>query len=164
MSQTGLITISDYARHRGVSQPTVSVAVRQGRISYVEINGRKMIDPEQADREWVENSRPRPKSGKRAPDDIRVVPATYDEARTQREIAEAQISALKAAELAGDLVRVGDVRAKTAKVFAGIRETFLQMPSRIVPLLAAASGADEMDLILRREINDALRSVAEADE
>ena len=55
-----LVSFSAYARHVGVSQPTISNAVKHGRLaaSVVTANGRRWIDRELADLEWS-TARPR---------------------------------------------------------------------------------------------------------
>jgi hypothetical protein len=45
-----LMTQAEYARHRGVSRPAVNKAVRRGKIPVHVENGRKLIDPAEADR------------------------------------------------------------------------------------------------------------------
>ena len=88
-----------------------------------------------------------------------VIPAndeSHDQARTRREIAEANLAELKLAELRGDLVRAADVRAALSRRAASLRESFLQLPARVVPLLAADPAPDSMDKILRAEIIAAL--------
>lgn len=87
---------------------------------------------------------------------------THDQARTRREIAEANLAELKLRELRGALVRISDVKADNAKLLVSLRETFLQLPARVVPLLVAAPDAASMDRVLREEIATALRLVAEA--
>jgi hypothetical protein len=54
-----LMTQAEYARSRGLSRAAVCIAIREKRISTVEgLNGRKMLDPDIADREWDENTDP----------------------------------------------------------------------------------------------------------
>lgn len=89
---------------------------------------------------------------------------SHDQARTRREIAEANLAELKLMELRGDLVRAAAVRAAAAKRYAGLRDSLLQLPARVVPLLIANPDASAMDKILRSEIVaalDALTSRAE---
>lgn len=86
---------------------------------------------------------------------------TYEEARRRREAAEAQRAELQLAELRGDLVRAADIRAALSRRVASLRESFLQMPSRVVPLLVAQPQAEQMDRVLRDEILLALGQVTE---
>lgn len=95
-----------------------------------------------------------------------VVPAndeSHDQARTRREIAEANLAELKLAELQGDLVRAGAVRTAIAKRAAALREALLQMPSRLVPILAADPDPGRMDQALRAEIVAALQQISAGD-
>jgi|CXWL01.1.fsa_nt_gi hypothetical protein len=88
---------------------------------------------------------------------------SHDQARTRREIAEANLAERKLAELNGDLVRAADVRAALSKRAAALRESFLQLPARVVPLLVAEATAASMDRILRAEIVAALAQLTEAE-
>ena len=95
-----------------------------------------------------------------------IVPAndeSHDQARTRREIAEANLAELKLAELQGDLVRAGAVRTALAKRAAALREALLQMPSRLVPILAADPDPGRMDQALRAEIVAALQQISSSD-
>lgn len=88
---------------------------------------------------------------------------SYHVAKTLREAAEARIAQLKLAELRGDLIRVDAVRAEWARILAGLREAFLQMPARVVPLLVSAADAQAMDELLRDEISLVLRTVSQGE-
>jgi DNA-binding transcriptional MerR regulator len=88
---------------------------------------------------------------------------THDEARTRREIAEADLAELKLAELQRVLVRADAVKSERDREHAMVREAFLQLPARLVPLLVAADGAADMARILQQGITDALRMLSEAD-
>jgi hypothetical protein len=60
---SGSISLADYARHRRISPPAVTKAVKRGqlRASVELVNGQpKIRDIAQADQEWASNVRPRP--------------------------------------------------------------------------------------------------------
>ena len=86
---------------------------------------------------------------------------SQDQARTRREIAEANLAELRLRELRGDLVRVEKIKAQHQRRVAAMREAFLQLPARVVPLLLADSSATALEVTLKREINAALRQVTE---
>lgn len=94
--------------------------------------------------------------GERADDE------SHDQARARRERAEADLAELKLAELRGELVRATAVRAAIARQAAGLREALLQMPSRLVPILAADPDPGRMDMALRAEIVSALQQITGA--
>ena len=104
-----------------------------------------------------------PESEHVAPPDEYLHGESHDAARTRREIAEADLAELKLRELRGELVRLADVRGQYARLLASIREAFLQMPARVVPLLAEGSTPEGIDMILRREINSTLQILVDAD-
>lgn len=165
-----LISKSEYARRRGCTEGAVRRAVRDGRIAL--IDGK--VDPVAADAQWTRNTRVR--AGSRASDDAHLVaggsPAARDDddgnagywtAKSKREAAEAAIAELKLAEMQGDLVRVQDVRAAHARRLTAARETLLQLPARVVPLLIADPTPAAMDRLLRAEIVATLAVLSSAD-
>ena len=81
---------------------------------------------------------------------------SYNESRARREAAEANLAELKLAQERGELVLAVDVRQAMAKRAAGLRESLLQLPARVVPLLAANPDPGAMDQVLRAEIVAAL--------
>jgi hypothetical protein len=87
----------------------------------------------------------------------------YRQAQAQQRVYEAKLAELEYRQRIGKLVLVDDVRAEHARLLAMIRETFQQLPLRVVPLLAAQPEPASMDSILRREIATALTSIAQAD-
>lgn len=87
----------------------------------------------------------------------------YRQAQAQQRVYEAKLAELTYRERIGKLVLVDDVRAEHARLLAMIRETFQQLPLRVVPLLAAEPDAAAMDAVLRREIASALHSIAHTD-
>ena len=105
---------------------------------------------------------PAPPAPARA-DPVHTNDETQDQARTRREIAEANLAELKLRELRGELVRVAEVKARNSRLLVSLRETFMQFPARVVPMLVATPDAAAMDRVLRDEIATALRLVAEAD-
>lgn len=158
---------SEYARRRGVSHEAVRKAIARKRISAIERDGRKWIDPELADIQWARNTRgvvrmpvaqdqSAPKA--QAPE----VAALYDitEARARREHHEANLAAMREArEAAGLLPRDGVVRAATE---AGA--IFRQAVERIASLgteLAAESDPVKIRVRLEAVLRDALNEAAE---
>jgi hypothetical protein len=85
-----------------------------------------------------------------------------DEARTRREISEANISEMREGELRGDLIRMSAVKATLASVFATTRDALLQIPARLAPLLAADADPANVQNTLHAEIHQALMTLAGA--
>lgn len=104
-----------------------------------------------------------PPPAARMPEPMPDLEESHDQARTRREIAEANLAELKLSEQRGELVRAAAVRAALAKRAAALREGFLQLPARVVPLLAADPVPSSMDRILRSEIVAVLAQLTEAD-
>lgn len=154
------ITLTAYAKRRGVSVASVSKAVTSGRLSSSvvrdESGAPKIGDVQLADREWTANTRPRIDHPPATPSDtrsgspVRTGPneiPDYNESRALREAAAARREAALAdmAELdrderKGELVSVDEARADVIDKFAIVRTRLLGVPSRVaqrMPHLAA---------------------------
>jgi phage terminase Nu1 subunit (DNA packaging protein) len=129
------------------------------------------MESEAAATGWMlANVRPDPRTRHEAPPhrhlndgprlDAPAAPPDYHSARARREQAEAETAELKLRELRGELVRVDKIQSAHQRKVSAMREAFLQLPSRIVPLLLADSSPEAVDAVLKREISAALRQVS----
>lgn len=175
MAKPALLSPAAYARHRasrglvGSSRESVRKAVAEGRITL--IDGK--IDPTVADIQWAANTRARVRNAGSDPAPIAPQPAagpiiandadprvSYEEARRRRELAEASIAEMKQAELAGDLIRIDAVRHALSSKVSAMRDSFLQIPSRLSPQLAATNDSIEIARLLEGEIRQALEQIS----
>ncbi len=152
-----LITLREYARRRGCTEGAVRKAVRTGRIAL--IDGK--IDPVAADAQWARNSRRRVNSrpSERQGDQAAQKHSSWDglmEDRARRERAEADMAELRAAELRRELVRESEVRASISRRLVALRESILQIPARLAPVLAAESDPMRCQECLQAELVQAL--------
>lgn len=156
------VTKSEYAKLRGCAPSAVTRAIKEGRITTIQVDGRELIEVAVADIQWQSNTRPRADSssaGTPLPSAPMVVAnevglqTSYEEARRRRELAEANLAEMKQAEMQGTLIRTDAVRRAWAAKITGARDALLQIPSRLAPVLAA-----ETDLVhVTRLLEDALR-------
>ena len=166
-----LISKAEYARRRGCDPAAVTRAVQKGWIT--EIEGK--IDPVVADVQWAANARSRADSrpataigaqlaGISAPaaaPSTGPTEATYFASRARREEAEAKLAELKLQEQQGHLVRADHVRGETARLAAGLRESIMQLPARLSPVLAAEADAAKIHDLLSEELRQVLRQLAD---
>jgi hypothetical protein len=168
---------SQYAEHIGASAAYVSKLKKQGRLVVVKDDaGRDVVDFEMSDR-LVRNTTDLGRArnggnanGGHAPSApveplaaAGRVDAIFRQAQAQERAYNAKIAEIEYRERAGELVRLSDVRAEHARLLASIREAFLQLPSRVVPLLAQDTTPAALDITLRREINSTLQMLVDAD-
>lgn len=108
-----LMSQADYARHRGVSRQAISKAVGAGKIQLREQNGRKGIDPAEADRAMGLNvARALADDGdsdQRERPDAAVPSSGLTRARTATEVYKARLAELEYNERIGKLRPVEDV-------------------------------------------------------
>lgn len=178
MPQVTLMSMTEYAAHRGVSHVAVHKAIKAGRIDT--INGK--IDPKVADIQWAQRTRPRAAKRPNRDQDasaagavaaLDAVPSLgaaddraddYWTARAKRERAEAAISEMKRAEMEGKLIRMDAVRAAWAKRLASTRDALLQIPHRLAPVLAAESDLVRVSQLLEDELRQVLAELSRGEE
>jgi hypothetical protein len=155
------MTRREYAQHRGCDPKAVDYAIARGRIQLAP-DGR--IESTQADRDWDEHtdvlrSRPLPRSagmtGVQADGGRQPKTLAFLEKRTERE---GVMIALKTLELElrrGNLVPRSEVEQAQKAVFEhvrALRESCLQIPDRMAPLVAAESDPVRVRELLDLEI------------
>lgn len=155
-----LVTRSEYARRRGVSEAAVRRAIAAERISL--IDGK--IDPAVADQQWERNTRARARTvntpgstrpgrvdTSRAPD-----AGSYADARTRREEAEAGLAEAELQELRRSLVRREDVERGLFEVGRSFRDRLTNCASRLAAEVASLNTAEECYEVIAREHREAL--------
>lgn len=85
-----------------------------------------------------------------------------DEARTRREIAEANKAEMEEGKMRRDLILLEAVKRQMATDFSMTREALLQLPARMAPLLAAEKDPATVQNMLHAEIHSAIETLAGA--
>ena len=85
---------------------------------------------------------------------------SYHVAKTLREATEAQIAKLKLSEMRGELIRVDAIRSALAGMIAGTRDSLLQIPARLAPVLAVESDAARVHDMIQAELHQALAQLS----
>lgn len=112
--------------------------------------------------------KPKPKQGPSKPQPTApyVPPAelsknvTYMQAKTAREVYEAKIKQLDYEELTGKMLPADQVKAHLAGKIVAMRDAFLQIPSRLVSVLAAETDPVKIHALLEDEISRAMALVS----
>jgi len=172
------LSLSAYAKRRGVSHVAVSKAIAAGRLTASVVRDArgapKIADLELADREWAANTRPRidhpaadvtgeqpvqasrsarPAAGAPRPD----VP-DYNESRARRESALADMAEIEVAERRGELVLAAQARADVVSRYIVVKTRLLGVPSRVAQRLPHLAG--EVVPILDELLREALEELA----
>lgn len=170
----GSVTLTAYAKSKGVSTEAVSKAVRVGRLSksvVFDAKSRPRVIPELADQEWIANTdsaqqrvpavappraEPEPEQ---APARDEPKTATFQQARTLREAYMARLAKLEFDEKSGLLVKAEAVKNEAFKVARIVRDNMLNIPDRIAAELANETNQFKIHQRLTAEIRRALEDM-----
>lgn len=170
----GSVTLTAYAKSKGVSTEAVSKAVRVGRLSksvVFDAKNRPRVIPELADQEWVANTdsaqqrvpavpppRPDPEPDQ-APARDEPKTATFQQARTLREAYMARLAKLEFDEKSGLLVKADAVKNEAFRTARIVRDNLLNIPDRIAAELANETNQFKVHQRLTQEIRRALEDM-----
>lgn len=153
------LSVTDYAKHRGVSRQAVYKALRN---KWITKNAHNKIDPYVADQAWDRATARAPARHQQARNGPPTAPPSPRvEYRERLDKAKAQQAELALLERRGALVKAGDVALLWQDVAAMVRRRLRQMPARIADRLAAARDENEVRRILEGEVDAVLTSLAD---
>lgn len=89
--------------------------------------------------------------------------STYDQVRTQKMAAEAQIAEIELAKVRGELVTAEEVVTAWTDVVGAVKAKLLSIPTKAAPILANEESAGGCQIILEDLINEALEELANYD-
>lgn len=84
----------------------------------------------------------------------------YDSSRARREAAEAETAELKLAEMSGKFLLKADVQNQVFEVSRALRDGLMNCSSRIAADVAGLTTAEECEVVIERELNALLASMA----
>lgn len=176
------LSISAYARHRGVSHVAVLKAIKAGRI---EKNSDGTVDVAKADAAWALNTSPSQQRGANTkqkpskkssaktslqeterPLDPPLINSgpSYAQSRAVKEAYLARLAKLDYEEKSAALVRSDNVKIAWFNILRVLRDRILNLPDRLAPILAAETdpkaARELLDTELRQVLNDAADAVS----
>lgn len=153
-----LMGLRQFARYRNITLRAVQKAIESGRLTPVIVGGRRLIDPELAALEWDAKTRLSIKSDqKQDPPES----DSYHQSRSQKEYYQAQLARLEYEKRMGELLEAEEVKQAIVKNVSITRETLLNIPDRIAPVLLSQTDLHTVTEILRTEIHNALVSLSD---
>lgn len=161
------LSVSAYARHRGVSHVAVLKAIKSGRIER-EADG--TIDVAKADASWRSNtSAAQQREPQREPERRSEEPAaqttggpSYAQSRAVREAYNARLAKLDYEERTGVLVRIDTVKVAWFKILRVLRDRAMNLPDRLAPVLASETDQKIVRSLLEEELRQILDDAANA--
>lgn len=175
---TELVSQAEYARRRAVDPTSVRDAVKAGRVQL--IDGK--LHPDIADVQWQRNTRARattratprqaelaegeathaandtpaaaagPSAAAGKPAKAPGLGTDYQDARTRREMAEAEQAELKTAQMAGKLIDKERTLAGVESVFRELRDAMMVAPRTVAPTVVGLKDAREIEMKFAAEL------------
>jgi hypothetical protein len=156
------MSLTQYARHRGISVSAVSKAIIEGKINgaFILKGDKKLIDPILADKLWdalsfSDNRRIKMEEMASAP-----AAQGYAKARAAKETFSAKVAQLQYEQKAGKLCRIDDVKRAAQETARVTRDAILAMPDRLAPVLAAETDHHKIRELLIKEFHNALTNLS----
>lgn len=146
-----LLSRREYAAHRGVAVSAVQKAIETGRITLTD----GKIDPEKADKEWVENTNPIYNSPRT--DDSSSNP--YQKSKIMKTTYDAMLKKLEYEERAGKLIPRAQVESDAFAAARTARDHLLMIPKRVAPRIIGLKNISDIEYILSQEITSSLTSL-----
>ena len=160
--KSNLMSLRQYAKHRGVGLTAVRNAIAYDRITVEKVKGQPKINPETADREWAENTnqaQARPKNpDANASGDLKG--PSYAQSRAIKEAYHAKIAKIQFEQQSGKLVDLDEFKDKWLRVVSATRTALLAVPSKVksqIPHLTL----EEVNLV-DELIREALEEISES--
>ncbi len=149
---TGRINQAELARRLKVSRPSVSKAVKAGRVTPDEDG---LFDPEAAEIQWLSNTRPSASRGKPSA-------GGYASARARKETALARLAELRLDQSIGKLIERSAVDFALDDLGATLRGLMDNFPDRLAPLIHASQSMEEVHSILTQAADEVLRDLSDS--
>lgn len=152
--------IQTYAKHKGVAESVVRNAMDTGRITFENRGGRRLINPEVADREWDQNKM---QGGDLTPPEDAgsdFKPSAMFESRLAHQTLKAQLAQVELNTKLGKLVDVEKVKQNAYKIGRALRDAIRLIPAKISAELAAETDPHKVEILLQRELDEALTELS----
>ena len=167
------ITFADLAKLKGVSRSAVSQRRQTGILkdAIVKVNGRELLNKDDAVRLWDQNSVPAPKAitaqtkkelKKQVQDMAADEIPDFNISRAKKEFYTAELARIQVEQQKKELISAKEVEKKSFEMAVGIREAFLTLPDRVSNLFASETDPTAIDSVMRQEIHSCLERFVEA--
>jgi len=173
-----LLTVTEYARHRGCDEKAVRKAIDAERITVVERDGRRLIDPDVADIQWARNTRSRVRRDPGAGASSAQAPAnaeasatadagpdaevgdtmSYQEASRVLKIEDARVRRIERQEAEKRLTDAADAARAVWTAFRTLRDTVMPLGRRVASKAAHMTDPREIQLMVDAEVRAVLMS------
>ncbi len=163
-----VLSVSAYARHRGVSHVAVLKAIKTGRIVR-DADG--TIDVAKADAAWRNNTnmaQQRKPEAEIEPQVEAAVPQpvaggpSYAQSRAVREAYNARLAKLDYEERTKAMVRIDTVKVAWFSILRVLRDRVMNLPDRLGPVLASETDQKIVRDLLEAELRQILDDAADA--
>lgn len=150
-----LLSLRQYAIHRGVTLKAVQKAIADCRIEKVELGGVVKIDPLTADKQWLERtSKPKAENN----EDVE----SYHKSKAEKEYYLAQLAKLDYRVRTKELLEAEDVKATITKLNSITKQELMNIPTHCAPELASMTDIHEITSYLYLKINSALEKLVKS--
>ena len=169
-----LLSITDFAKVKGLSRQRVSKAVQMGKLEGAVVNRgkKKFIDKDLGLDLWDKTTPIAHKvniptqTREELKKQVQDMPADqipdFNVSRAKNEFYKAELARIQVLQQKKELISAKEVEKKSFELAVGIREAFLTLPDRVSNLFASETDSTAIDGVLRKEIHSCLERFVEA--
>ena len=165
-----LVNFSDFAKLKKVSLPAVSQAVKRGRLDgcVVNQNGKRLINAEQALKQWDENLfvRRAPKTKEEVKAHVQELPddaiPDFNTSRTRKEHYQAELARIQVEQQEGKLIEASQVEKSAFAMGRAVRESLSNLADRLAYQVAGETDPQVIHRMLSDEHRNALEKLVTA--
>ena len=165
------ITFADLAKLKGVSRSAVSQRRQTGILkdAIVKVNGRELLNKDEAVRLWDQNSVPAPnpitaQTKKELKKQIDATPddeiPDFNVSRARKEHWQASLAKLQVEQQKKELIPVTDIKKSSFELGRAIRESLSNVADRLAPQCAGETDSQVIHQLLMEEHRNALEELA----
>lgn len=183
MENDKLVTITEFCRHHGITRDSIYKALKNGKVTCTVRSGRKFLKLESAKEEYFRNKSKRmaaaaagekwagrdfeaEESGESGEDAEEKFEApkfeglTTADAERREKVYKARMAELKYKQQARELIPRDKVEARAFEVARKVRDAITQIPARVCHELAGERDPHRVEVILSKELAEALKRLS----
>ena len=157
------MTIAEFARACALSESTIRTRIKTGKLEATRHGKSWLIDPDLVDEQEVEANNPTGNNGDIGGNSEVFKQSPLIKAKTEKEQAVAKMKQMELEQMRKNLVSSRHVELQAFKLSRLVRDSLMRIPQKIAAEVACETDPHLAEVIIEREIREALEALANTD-